>query len=50
MNQYHMKEQHFRLSCTMVKCLQKAHSERMGSEPEDVKFRKAGPERRSERM
>ena len=50
MNRYHMKEQHFRLSCTMVKCLHKVHSERIRSEPADVKFRKVEPERRFEPM
>lgn len=36
-----MKEQHFHLFCSMVKCLYKAHSERIASEPVNVKFRKA---------
>lgn len=40
-NQYHMKEQHFCLFCSMVKCLQQVHSEKIASEPVNVKFRKA---------
>lgn len=34
----------------MVKCLHNVHSERIGSEPVGVKFRKAEPERRFEPM
>lgn len=41
MNQYHMKEKHFRLFCSMVKCLHTVHSEKIASEPVNVKFRKA---------
>ena len=34
----------------MVKCSHDMHSERIGSEPVDIKFRKAEPERRSKPM
>lgn len=41
-NQYHMKEQQFCcLFCSMVKCFHKVHSEKIASEPANVKIRKA---------
>lgn len=39
-NQHHMKEKHFCLLCSMVKCLHKVHSEKIASQPVNVKFRK----------